>query len=91
MDFELSVGGQVDVFDNFELTIERISRHLAQWNNLDSDHEMVIKVNKIVSATDTLGVNVSDVMMVEEVFGGIQNGMTEEEYINAKRSQNQNQ
>lgn len=66
MDFELDINGEIVIFDTFYPMQDTIHRALAQWNNISPDEPMVIKVKKIKSETETLGIHVIDETTIKE-------------------------
>lgn len=68
MDFEVTIGDEVRVFEQFYDAVSFITDKMAQWNNFQPETTFYVRVRKVSSETDTLGVNVGDVMDVGELL-----------------------
>jgi hypothetical protein len=54
---------------DFESLFTKLRETVAQWNNYEPDHTLTFTINKVKSDTETLGVNASDELSVEAIFG----------------------
>lgn len=57
-------------FDQFHLALGYIKEKMAVWNNFNTGQTMLIKLQKVPSQTETLGVSVNDVLDITEMIGG---------------------
>lgn len=56
-------------FEQYADALAYIDRAMASWNNFSSDQTMVVKLEKVSSQTETLGVNVKEEQNLSDIFG----------------------
>lgn len=69
MNFEISICGDIRVFEQYQDVLDFINEKMAYWNNFESHTMFDIWVRKIPSQTETLGVSVKEDINLEDIFG----------------------
>lgn len=57
------------VFDQYVDALNFINMHMSQWNNFTPENPLYIRIMKVGSTTNTLGVTVADEFKVADIFG----------------------
>lgn len=76
MDFRVTVSTKDNVretksFEQFSDAINYITEKMSYWNNFAPEEPIYFEIIKVLSDTDTLGVNVADEMDIADLFGRV--------------------
>ena len=69
MDFEITIGQNTRVFEQYYDALGFINECMAQWNNFQPHLILDIRIKKIPAAAPTLGVTVEEAIDAAEIFG----------------------
>lgn len=70
MDFELRIDQDCWHFTQFNDLMNMLREQMAYWNNFASHEPLRVTIKKVPSQTETLGINVTEELTAEDVFGG---------------------
>lgn len=66
MNFEIQIGDEVRIFEEYYHVLNFINERMAYWNNFESHKFMKVLIRKIPSGTETLGISVEEKVNLRE-------------------------
>lgn len=66
MDFKITIGNEVKVFEQYSDAASHITTCMAEWNNFYPNEALLIKIEKVANDTATLGIHVKEEIKVSE-------------------------
>jgi len=75
MDFKVTIAEyrskteQSATFEQYADALNYIDRYMAQWNNFNTGQTMIIRIQKVPSTTETLGVQTNEKIDIKAIFG----------------------